>query len=663
MIKDKNTLFNMSSCIKMLSAVAVENAKSGHPGTPVGASDIITCLFANFIKISPQNPSWINRDRFVLSAGHACAMLYSTLYLLNFEKFNIESLKNLRQLHSITSGHPEIDHKAGIEVTTGPLGEGVSMAVGLAIAEAISSAKNPNIINNYTYAFVGDGCLMEGVSYEALSLAGHLKLNKLIVIYDNNNITIDGNLETANTENIALRMESFGFNVIKIDGHNFDEINKALEDSHKSDKPTFIFAKTHIAHLAGSKQDTESSHGSPLGETSITKLKENLNWKYDAFEIPEQFKKLWDNIANNNNKLYKNWESKYLNDKNFSDSIKNDLPKDFILEIEKLANESIANKSSTATRVCSGKVLELMQKYLPNVIGGSADLSQSNNTINKFSKAFLCNNHQGNYIHYGVREHAMGAIMNGIASYGINLIPYGGTFLVFSDFLKPALRLSALMEQQVIYVFTHDSISVGGDGPTHQPIEHLHSLNLIPNIDVLRPTDIIETIESYLIALNNKHKPTALILSRGNLPTLRDKFDINDNKVSKGGYILKCFNNPVINLISNGSELSSTLDVANKLFKEHNIGCNVISMPSLKLFKQQSNDYKNSVLKNCNLNIVIEANIITGYAEILNGKTIYKGIEEFGKSGNPEDALDYFGFTLDKLYLFILNICKKNNLI
>jgi transketolase len=654
---NNSDLYKMSSCIKMLSAYAVENAKSGHPGTAIGASDIITALFANHLQITSKNPNWISRDRFVLSAGHSCIMLYSALHLLGYEKFDINSLQNLRRLNFTTSGHPEVEVE-GIEVSTGPLGEGVAMAVGLAIAERNLNTKYENI-SNYTYAFVGDGCLMEGVSYEALSLAGHLKLNKLIVIYDNNDITIDGDLLVANSENMVKRMESCNFNVIAINGHDFDEINQAFTMAKKSDKPVFIFAKTKIAHLAGSKEGKESSHGSPIGLADIEILKKNLNWSNEAFDIPINYQDLWNNVKNNNYKKYLDWETKSkLPDLKFY--FKNALD-----DLDLLAKDFIAKDVPIATRTTSGLVLEVLQKHFSNIIGGSCDLSQSNNTINKNSKVITSNTYDGNYIHYGVREHAMGAIMNGLSCYGGNIIPYGGTFLVFSDFLKPALRLSALMEKQMIYVFTHDSISVGGDGPTHQPIEHIHTLALIPNVEIFRPCDGIETIEAYQLALNdNTKKPTAMILSRANIPTLRKKWDKNDNKLKYGAYILETFgSNPKLNLISNGSELYLTKGVAKLLFDNYNISSNVISMPSITRFKNISNDIKQEILQNINFNILIEASNITGYAEHLNGKTIYKGLTTFGKSGDANEVLDNFGFTIPKLLEFVVNKLKENGIL
>jgi transketolase len=655
---DNKALSKLANSIRILSADAVEKAKSGHPGTPVGAADIIATLFANFLEIDPKNPTWINRDRFVLSAGHAAMIQYAPLYLLGYEKFNLEQIKTLRQKGSRTSGHPEIEHDAGIETTTGPLGEGVSMAVGMALAERMLNAKFNDLINHYTYAFVGDGCLMEGVSYEALSLAGHLNLNKLIVIYDKNDITIDGELSVASSENVALRMEAFGFYVQNIDGHNFDEIQKAIENAKKSTKPSFILAKTKIAKYAGNKEGLEVSHGSPLGAETIANLRKNIGWEYnEPFYIPDDIKNIWKEVALKNNKISNEWENKlsqHSNKDKLLNFINNKIDENLYKDLENLANDAIAQKLNTATRVTSSKVLEVLTKNLPFIIGGSADLSGSNNTIHKSSISITPNNYSGNYIHYGVREHAMGAIMNGLASYGGGFIPYGGTFFTFSDFLRPAIRLSALMHRQLAYVFTHDSIALGGDGPTHQPIEHLASLSLIPNTEVLRPADMIETIESYLIMLENKKTPTSLILGRANTITLRASYNKNENKVKLGAYVIYENEKAKINLYSSGSELQILFAVKDILAKK-NIDVRIISVPAFNRFKKQTKEYINTIVKNPNnLNIVIEASSLIGWHEIIGSKTLYYGIDTFGISANPEDVLDYFGFTPEKIAEFIL---------
>ncbi len=656
MNKSNDNIINLSNTIKMLSACAVEKAKSGHPGTPVGASELMAVLFAKHVNINPNNPSWDNRDRFILSAGHACAMLYSILHLFGYKKFDLESIKNLRQLHYITSGHPEFDIEAGIEVTTGPLGEGVSMAVGMAIAERVLNSRFSDISNHYTYVFVGDGCLMEGVSYEALSLAGNLNLNKLIIIYDNNNITIDGELSLSSSENIALRMEAMGFYVQNIDGHDLEAIDQAILSAKKSTKPSFIIAKTLIAHKAGEKEGKEISHGSPLGKDSIQALKENINWTYADFEIPENVKIFCATVVSNNVEKNKKWDDLLSNSSQklaYESFIKQKFSDDLQQKLQNLADETLLNKPNIATRVASGKVLEIITSAVVGLIGGSADLSSSNNTIHKNSNIITKDNYNGNYIHYGVREHAMAAIMNGISCYSRGFIPYGGTFLVFSDFMRPAIRLSALMERQVIYVFTHDNISLGADGPTHQPIEHIESLRLIPNTALLRPCDMIETIECYNIALSKTTMPTIMVLGRANVPTLRGAFNSNNNLSAKGGYIFKEHKDAIVNLIASGSDLHLVVAAADMLEYE-NIYCNIISMPYLSAFAQQEKSYKDAVLGN-RKTIVIGTSTLRDYKELLGNNPIIYGINSFGKSGSPEEVMHYFGFTKEAIKAFIQN--------
>lgn len=652
MLKDSQQLQLLANNIKVLSAEMVEKAESGHPGTPVGAADIIANLFANHINFNPEKGNWVNRDRFVLSAGHACAMLYSTLHILGYKDFSMDSLKNLRQLHAITSGHPEIDINSGIECTTGPLGEGIAMGIGMALGESILNAKYPDVINHHTFVFAGDGCLMEGVSFEALSLAGTLALKKLIVIYDKNNITIDGKLDLANTENIAKRMEALGFNVVNLDGYNYKEIQQVFHKAKQSHKPTFIIAHTKIAHLAGLKEDTANAHGSPLGQESINALRNNLNFTDKPFTVSKPVQEFANKVIKNKIENYQTWEKAALKSskhQEFENFFNNKLPNEALVELQELGNNAISNNKDMATRVCSGKVLEVLTKYLPNLIGGSADLSGSNNTIHKSSQEVSAGNYNGNYIHYGVREHAMGAIMNGLACG--NFIPYGGTFLVFSDFMRPAIRLSALMNRQVWYIFTHDNISLGADGPTHQPIEHIESLRLIPNVQLLRPCDFIETIESYLLALKTTNKPSILILGRSNVPLLRSNFNIKENLTAKGGYILQDAKKPQLNLVSSGSELHLCIAVAKELATE-GINIKVISMPSLDVFKTQDSKYKQEVLKG-NTNIVVQAGNATGWQETLGGNTILYDLRTFGASGSPQDVMDHFGFNTKKIAQFV----------
>lgn len=657
MLKDTTKLLSMANAIRMLSAEAVNKAKGGHLGTPLGAADVVTALFTNFMKFNPQDPTWINRDRFILSAGHACIMQYSVLHLLGYKKFTLESLKNLRQLNSITSGHPEIDHTAGIEVTTGPLGQGIAMAVGIALAERVLNNKYSQLINYKTYVLVGDGCLMEGVSYEALAVAAKLNLNNLIIIYDKNNITIDGALDLSSSEDVKLRMQALGFNILEIDGHNFNEISTALDKavndySQNSQKPTFIISNSKIGYGAKGKEGKASAHGGALTPEELISLKENLNWHYEPFVIPQHIKDLWNKVSETNTKFAQTWESK-LNSSSQKQALLGFVNKKFDAnkinnELEKLGQEYINTAPKISTRVASGKILEMLVENIPFLIGGSADLSSSNNTKNKNS-VYINSRYEGNYIPFGVREHAMAAISNGIAASGNGFIPFTGTFLVFSDYMRPAIRLSALMEQQVIYIFTHDNISLGGDGPTHQPVEHLLSLHAMPNLEVLRPCDIIEAIECYQIALTSYKTPVALILGRDNVPTLRKSYSLSENQSALGGYVIKNNNiqNAQINLISSGSELFIAYEAAEILEKE-GINSKVISVPSFNRFLNSSADYKKSVLGNA-VNLVIGAYNLLGWKDILGSNTFYHGMTSFGKSGEGQDVMNYFGFNTKEI--------------
>lgn len=641
---------SMANAIRALTIDAVEKAKSGHPGMPLGMADFCTLLFSEFVKFNPQDPKWPDRDRVVLSAGHGSMLLYSLFYLLGYKDINIEDIKQFRQIHAKTAGHPEYGALSAIETTTGPLGQGIANAVGMAIAEKKLNAKfGDQYIDHHTYVICGDGCMMEGITQESVSLAGHLNLNKLILIFDDNKISIDGSTSLTISDDYQKKFEACNWNYIKVNGHDFNQIRAALFKAKRSDKPTIIAAETIIGFGSPGKAGTEKCHGSPLGSQEAELTKKKLGWSSKPFEIPEDILELWRSryIASQNK--YDKWQKEarqvvqgYLYQDN-----------DFLVKesIIKLKNQLDIQRTES-TRKTSGKVINEIERVLEQLIGGSADLSESNCTKANKMQYLMKDNFHGNYIYYGIREHAMLGIMNGISLHK-GFIPYGGTFLVFSDYLRPSIRLACMMKQQVILLLTHDSIALGEDGPTHQPVEQLASLRAIPGLLVFRPADYNETIECWELALLNKDSPSVIILTRQNVPVVRKNIDAK-NFTLYGAYIIKESVSavPMVTIYSTGSEVALAIEVA-QMLEDIKVSTRVVSMPCWEIFEKQSEDYKREILSNTGIKVAIEAGIKMGWERYVGEDGIFIGMNDYGISGPTSDLLQYFGFTKENIFKII----------
>ena len=642
------------NALRFLSIDAVQKANSGHPGMPMGMAEIATALWKNHLNHNPLNPYWFNRDRFVLSNGHGSMLLYSLLHLTGYE-ISMDDLKDFRKLKSKTPGHPEYDLDCGVETTTGPLGQGIANAVGMAISEKILSAefnsKEHSPINHFTYAFLGDGCLMEGISHEACSFAGTHNLGKLICFYDQNGISIDGEIENWFTDDTVMRFDSYGWQTIEVDGHNVEEIDQAIiAAKNETEKPTMIFCRTTIGFGSPNKSGTSDVHGAPLGDEEIVKTREALGWEYAPFELPQSIYDFWDQKSKGTS-LNESWNAemeayKTSNPEKYEElkrRIASKMPEDFDKKFIDFLNQCDSENTSMATRKASQVCLDFFVKELPELVGGSADLTPSNNTFTKSSSTFSNENPSGNHINYGVREFGMSAIMNGMVLHG-GIKPYGATFLVFTDYARNAVRLSALMGLPNIFVYTHDSIALGEDGPTHQPVEHLVTLRSTPNLYNWRPADLVETSTAWKNAVISETSPTCLVLSRQNTSAIsRTKEQID--AIENGGYLIKEEDDATLSLIASGSELQLVLDASDVLLNEHGIKTNVISMPCLDVFLEQGDDYQSKVIKPDLPALVVELSHPNSWYKILNKGDKVLGIESFGESAPADVLLEHFGFT------------------
>ena len=642
----------MANALRALAMDAVEKAKSGHPGMPMGMADVATVLWAKFLKFDPAEPHWPDRDRFVLSAGHGSMLLYALLHLTGFADMTMEELKRFRQLGAKTAGHPEFGHATGIETTTGPLGQGIANAVGMAMAERWLNARfGDSVVDHHTYVIAGDGCLMEGISQEAISLAGHLRLNRLIVLFDDNGISIDGPTSLTTSEDQCARFAASGWNTQRIDGHDPAAIEAAIAAARGSSRPTMIACRTTIGYGAPTKGGTAGAHGAPLGATEIAATRERLGWANGPFEIPVDVLERWIDAGHRGAVAHKAWEGRLTRlpgeqRAEFRRMLAGKLPKGFEEAVVSYKAKLLQDKPTLATRVSSQNALDMLAAAVPELVGGSADLTGSNNTKAKSQTPLSASQYGGRYVYWGVREHAMAAAMNGMALHG-GMIPYGGTFLVFTDYCRPAIRLAALMGQRVVYVMTHDSIGLGEDGPTHQPVEHLAALRAIPNLAVFRPADAVETLECWQLALERKDGPSVLTLTRQNLPPLRLDGNPAENRSARGAYVLAEAEGGErqVTLIGTGSETSLAM-AARDLLASRGVRAAVVSMPCWSLFDQQTASYRRAVLGGPRVaKVAVEAALGFGWDRYLGAKGAFVGMTGFGASAPAPELYRHFGIT------------------
>jgi len=643
---------DLANAIRSLAMDAVQAANSGHPGMPMGMADVATVLFGRFLKFDSSAPDWPDRDRFVLSAGHGSMLLYALLHLTGYEDMTIDELKNFRQLGSKTAGHPEYGHAAGIETTTGPLGQGLANAVGMALAERHLRARfGADLVDHRIYVIAGDGCLMEGISHEACSLAGHQKLDRLIVLYDDNHISIDGDTSLAFSDDTLARFKAYGWNTTAIDGHDPAQVEQALGAAQDSDRPTLIACRTVIAYGAPTKAGTHGAHGSPLGDEEIAGAREKLGWPHPRFEIPAPILDAWRTIGHRGGEPRAAWQQRLeASDPSarttFERAIAGRLPEGVDQVLQDHKHRMAAEQPKWATRKASQEALEVFTAAVPEMIGGSADLTGSNLTNTKAISEMSPEHPGGRYVYYGVREHGMAAAMNGLALHG-GTIPYGGTFLIFTDYCRPSIRLSALMKQRVIYVMTHDSIGLGEDGPTHQAIEQLAGLRAIPDLWVMRPADPVETAECWALAISRADGPSLLALSRQAVPTLRTGPD-DGNLCARGAYVLaEAEGKRMVTLLATGTEVSLAIEARTRL-QAFGVGCAVVSMPCFELFDAQDADYRQEVLGS-GLRVAVEAASPFGWARYVGDERRVVGMTTFGASAPAEKLYQHFGITVDRI--------------